>query len=251
MAKKKRDYRAEAAHRKNVEQAQYLKQAAKRKAFWNAHKKQILIGGAAVILAAILIWLGCKFFVGPGGSIPNWFGTLRGVEENWIVQNLGSGNSDARYYKLAEYDQPEGYTLDPEYKISADKLNKSRYFEADSEDKLIQTVYVGGVKNMTGAAQVEYLKGAGLFENIGEETTATLGGYDVNYMYTVTDDTPDVEDEASKEGYASLCVYVDTVQNTSVMLMMNSAHVPLAEVPSCEDMLAQADSLVALLKVEK
>ena len=43
MAKKKRNYRAEEAHRRNLEQARIREQNARQKAFWQANGKKILI----------------------------------------------------------------------------------------------------------------------------------------------------------------------------------------------------------------
>ena len=137
MATKKRksNYAAREAHRKNVEQAKYKAQAAKRKAFWEKYKRYVIIGVPALIVLIIGIWLICKATIGPGGSIPNFFGHLRGVEENWIVANQGTDNAP-RYYKMGEYNAPEGYTRDPDYNVSSDKLSQNFYYTADDENAL-------------------------------------------------------------------------------------------------------------------
>lgn len=248
MATKKRNYRAEAAHRRNVEQAKIRQEAAKRKAFWDAHGKQVIIAAVCAVAVILVIWLGCKWFVGPGGSIPNWFGTLRGVEEDWIVQNLGDSRSP-RYYKMAEYQAPEGYTRDMDYSISSDTLNQVMYFTADDENAVIESVYVGGVKNKTAADQVATLSTNGMFENVSETTVANMGGHEVHYVYLVTNTSPEGTPEEEYTGKASLCMYVDTVQSSSVLMMLYSQEAPLAEVTASDVMLAEAEPFVSLLTI--
>lgn len=250
MAKKKRNYRAEEAHRRNLEQARIREQNARQKAFWQANGKKILIAAAAAIVLIVAIWLGCKWFVGPGGSIPNWFGTLRNVEENWIVQNLGDSRSP-RYYKLGEFDAPEGYTRDPEYLISGDKLNQNFYYAADDENALIKSVYAGGVKNMTAEQQIAILSSNSMFTEAGESTVVDMAGHKVHYVYLVTPTSPEGTPEEEQKGCASLYMYINTVQNTSVVMMLNTAEALMADVVPQDAIMAEAEQFVSLLTLEK
>ena len=246
--KKKINYRAEQARRKNAEKAEQKRKAAERKELWDKHGKQIIIIAVAAVAALVLIWLGCKWFVGPGGSIPNFFGTLRGVESDWVVTNTGT-TAKPRYYKMAEFSTPEGYTLDPEYNVSSDQLTQTLYFTADDENALVQTIYVSGVKGYTAADQIARVLDYGFFKDASGAIAGTLGGHEVQYVYMLCPNDADEESaekpDTERIGYASVCVYADSVQDSCVLVMLNSATATLAEAPSMETMLAEADRLVA------
>ena len=248
--KKKINYRAEQARRKNAEKAEQKRKAAERRELWNKHGKQIIIIAVAAVAALVLIWLGCKWFIGPGGSIPNFFGTLRGVESDWVVANTGT-TSKPRYYKMAEFSTPEGYTLDPEYDLSSDKLAQTLYFTADDENALVQTIYVSGVTGYTAADQLTRVLDYGFFKDASEAIAGTLGGHEVQYAYmlcpTDTDEESAEKPDTERNGYASVCIYVDSVQDSCVLVMLNSATATLAEAPSREALVAEAEALLSHL----
>ena len=248
--KKKLNYRAEQARRKNAEKAEQKRKAAERRELWNKHGKQMIIIAIAAAAALVLIWLGCKWFIGPGGSIPNFFGTLRGVESDWVVANTGT-SSKPRYYKMAEFSTPEGYTLDPEYDLSSDKLAQTLYFTADDENALVQTIYVSGVTGYTAADQLTRVLDYGFFKDASEAIAGTLGGHEVQYAYmlcpTDTDEESAEKPDTERNGYASVCIYVDSVQGSCVLVMLNSATATLAEAPSREALVAEAEALLSHL----
>lgn len=257
MAKKKYDYRAVQAHKRNQQKIADAKAKQRNKEFIEQYGKQILIGVAALIVVIVAIWLGCKWFVGPGGSIPNWFGTLRNVEENWIVTNTGT-TSKPKYFKLAEFEAPEGYTLDPEYNGSTDTLNMTQYYNADDETAPVSAMYVSGVRNVTAEGQLNSIL-AYYPENTGAKQ-ATIAGHDVHYAYIITDTTVDQTDEAGnvlptpeeeKTGASFLCMYVDSVQDSCVLVMLNTAEALKSEVVTEEVLLAEAEKFLPLLTVEK
>ena len=246
--KKKINYRAEQARRRNAEKAEQRRKTAERRELWDKHGKQIIIIAVAAVAAIVLIWLGCKWFIGPDGSIPNFFGTLRGVESDWIVTNTGT-TSKPRYYKMAEFADPEGYTLDPEYNISSDRLVQTRAYRANDESAPVQLVYVSGVKGYTASEQLERLQGYSFFTETSGAVSGTLGGQEVQYIYMLCPTNADEESAdkpaTERDGYASLCVYADSVQDSCVVVMLNSGTATLAEAPSMESMLEEADRLVA------
>lgn len=257
MAKKKYDYRAVQAHKRNQQKIADAKAKAKQKEFFQKYGKQVIIGVVAAIVVIVAIWLGCKWFVGPGGSIPNWFGTLRNVEENWIVTNTGT-TSRPKYFKLGEYNAPEGYTLDPDYNGSSDPLNQAQYYNANDEAAPVTSLYVSGVKNTSAEdmlASVLVLYG----ENTGAKQ-ATIGGHDVHYAYVSMDTTVDEMDEEgnvietpeeNKTGTSMLVMYIDTVQNSSILVMLGTDEGPLADIVSEEVLMAEAERVLPLLTIEK
>lgn len=257
MAKKRRvNYRAQQNRKRNLEQAEIRRKQARNKAIWEAHGKQIIIVAVAVVAAIILIWLGCKWFMGPGGSLPNFFGNLRTVESDWLVTNTGS-TSKPKYFKMGEVTAPEGYTLDPEFTATTDSKNQTFYFAADDENAAVKSVYVSGVANKTAAEMMETVLGYGYYESASEGMEATIGGHDVHYAYfvygdstTATDTDLDGEAEAV-DGYPSLCMYIDSVEDSCVLVLLNGQTTALENVASIDELMPVAEAVLPLITVEK
>ncbi|MBQ8554374.1 MAG: hypothetical protein IJ438_00740 [Clostridia bacterium] len=282
MANKKKhvNYGTAAARRRNQEKAKAAEQAAKEREFWKAHGKQIAIGAVCVIVAILIIWLGLKWFRGPGGSIPNWFGTLRNTEENWIIKNTGSSSSP-KYFHLADFDAPEGYT--PEnFSYTTDDLEQDQYYVTNDETATVESLYVTGIANNDAASMAANLvMYATMYDTQTEAKQTTIGDYDVHYAYVVYDQTETAETtettetadaadttedtETSETGdaaeetaevaetetiaYSSLSMYIDAPADSSVLVLLNSHVVPTAEVPTEEQLLAEAEAILANLTI--
>lgn len=255
MAKKKYDYRAQAAHKRNLQKIADEKAKQKEKEFIQKYGKQILIGVLAAIVLIVAIWLGCKFFVGPGGSIPNWFGTLRNVEEDWLIANTGT-TSKPKYFKLGEYTAPEGYTQDETYGLYEGDLSQHQYYTANDENAVVQAVYVSGVGGIKAEQQVN---NAMIFypETSGAKQ-ATIAGHDVHYVYLVSTNTQYDEEgnvieipEEEQTGSSVLAMYTDSVQDSCVLVMLDTAEVAKADIVTEETLLAEAEKFLPLLTVEK
>ena len=255
MAKKKYDYRAQQAHKRNQQKIADERAKQKEKEFIQKYGKQILIGVLAAIVVIVAIWLGCKFFVGPGGSIPNWFGTLRNVEADWLIANTGTTDKP-KYFKLGEYTAPEGYTMDEAYGLYEGDLSQHQYYTANDENAVVQTVYVSVVGGIKAEQQVN---NAMYFypENSGAKQ-ANIAGFDVHYVYLVSNnDQYDAEGnviempEEEKKGSSVLAMYINSVQDSSVLVMLDTAEVAKADIVTEETLLAEAEKFLPLLSVEK
>lgn len=256
--KKKYDYRAQQAHKRNQQKIADAKADAKLKNFFRMHGLHLVLGILAAIVLIVAIWLVCKWSFGPGGSIPNWFGTLRDVEENWVITNTGS-NTRPKYFKLGEVADLEGYTRTDSSNIYGDELVQSFTYTADSEDALIRQAYISGV---AGTSAADMLTAAlSYYETSSEPKTATINGHEVHYGYLVSEvvhthdhETGEVlegmEDETPCSGLAALCIYEDTVQDSSVLVMLQSKESDLTAVPTQEQMEAEMEKFVSLLTVE-
>lgn len=256
MAKKKYDYRAQQAHKRNQQKIADAKAQQKQKEFIDQYGKKILIGVAAAILAIVIIWLGCKWFVGPGGSIPNWFGTLRNVEEDWIIANLNTTDKP-RYYKMGEYSAPEGYTQ-VESTLYTDELVQTQTYEANDENAVVQEMYVAGVRNISAAEQINTV--LGYYTDSSEAKQATIAGYDVHYGYITYETTPVTYDdqgvaaevaEEDRTGRSGLCMYIDGIKDSCMLVMLYSKEAPLAEVTTMEAMEAEMEKFLTPLVMEK
>lgn len=243
--RKKYNYAAEQARKRNAEKAKYRAEAAKRKAWWEANGQKTITIAVIALVVVLAFWVVCRFFFGPGGSIPNFFGNLRGVEENWLVGNVADDGRTPRYFKLATYEAPEGY-VESEFSAHSDELVKDMYFSDESKEQVIQDVYLSHVQGMTGEEQLANLSLYAMnMENSGAQK-GTIAGYEADYMYIVFDQA-----EISGEGtaYATLCCYFETPYDAVVSAMINSRTVESGTVPSLETMLAEADKMLADLEL--
>lgn len=257
MAKKKYDYRAREAQRRNQQKIADAKAKQKEKEFIQKYGLKILIGVVALIVAIVAINLTVSFFRGPGGSIPQWFGSLRNVEEDWIIANTGT-DSKPKYFKLAEYAAPEGYTLDPDYGMNTDPLIQSQYYTANDEAAVVDNVYVAGVKNTAAAEQLAAVMS--YYPDNSGAKQATIAGHDVHYAYISQDTTMNQLDEEGnpieipeeeRVGASMLVFYEDTVKDSCVLVMLQTNEGPKADIVSEEDLMAEAEKFISLLTVEK
>ena len=258
--KRKHDGAARSAHQKNVEQAKYRARAEKRKAFMDKYRRKILICAAAAIVLIAGGWLLCKALIGPDGSIPNFFGHLQGVQDNWIVTNLGT-SAAPRYYQMGTFTAPEGYTRDPEAGVSNDALAQTFYYNADDASAPIQTFYVTGVAGKTAAQMADSLIGFGLYSGEEVKHEGQIGGLNAVWLQERTNDDENAEaqsedSEESEEapelviGHRQMTVYADTGRGGCVMVYLYSTpSTPAEDIPSEEDFMAAAESILAHLKV--
>lgn len=251
--KKKYDYRAVQAQKRNKQKAADAKVIARNKEIAQKYGKQIIIGVIAAVVLIIAIWLCCKWFVGPGGSIPNWFGTLRDVEENWVIANTGTSSSP-KYFKFGEVTAPEGYTLTEGYNYG-DNLVQSFTYQADDENAAVQLAsYAGyaGTSAETGASYVPLYYG-----QEAEAKTATINGHEVHYCYLTFDTTTTTDSEGNSievpeeehTGVALMYIYQDTVQDSSVQVSLQSREGLLSEAPTQKQMEAEMEKFLSALTV--
>ena len=121
---KRYQQRTHVSIRKKKEEEQKLQ---KRRAFYQKHKKQLLAGGAALLALIVGVWLAVDYFYAPAGSLRMFMGNLVGVEQDWLVRNLGTSRSP-RYYKFGEFTPLEGYAdQSADNNFSSDKKEQSFY----------------------------------------------------------------------------------------------------------------------------
>lgn len=243
MAKKHQRREHVSVRRKKEEQLKLKK----RQDFYAAHKKQIITGIVAAIVAIVLIWVGVDYFYTPGGSIRMFMGNLIGVEENWLVRNMGTTKKPL-FFKFGEVDAPEGYTLDndSEYTVKSENQEQSFYYIADDETATIQNVYFAGVKEKTGAEMIETVTSSGMYTSISEGKTTEIAGMPIQYVYATMADSSD-----STLFSSLLVMYADTVKDSSVLINCTSFRGTEDGIPGEEAMLAAAESLVSCLKLSQ
>ncbi len=273
-----KQFRSEQA-RKNYEKQERLRvQAARRKAFrakkaeataqgaaWlRTNKKQALTIALAAAAVIVIVWLGCKWFFGPGGSLPNFFGYIRGVEDSWVVtdlnprtnQNSGSSNVDSaprsktpRYFHLATLAPLEGFTQDVGFTFNPDEINQDQHYTANEKTGPVESVYVFGIANKTAEKHAADMVGVMNMSDLSSDVILQqIGGYDTRYVYFVYDQEPD-ETGAVTEAYASLCMCIDTTEDACLLVVLNSYILPKEEVPTADALAAEAEAVLKNLTV--
>lgn len=241
MAKK--NSRPNLAARKKAEKAAEEKKLAARKAYWDAHKKQILTIGGIVLAAIIALCLIIDYCYVPSYAVRDFMGNLVDANENALIREL-----DGRYYELATFDAPEGYApAESNMGILTDEKETYFYLETEDETKAVQTVYTIGVKDRTAADMLTMVAGSFNYEVQTENKNVTIGGHDVHYFYSqglVSEETPDIFT-------ASLTCYVDTIKDSCVLVSLGSKEAALEELPTEEAMLAEAEAIFAALQISK
>lgn len=255
--------RIRAARRKKL-RAQKQALTAKSAAWLKANPKRAALTALAVIAVVVLIWLGCKWCFGPGGSIPNFFGYLRGVEDSWVVTDLNprsnqNRNSSAvdgaprsktpRYFHLATLESLDGFTQDTDFPAMTHETNQDLHYIADDEDGLLASVYVFGIANKTAEKHISDVLSTLSVSNVsGEVMQETIGGFDTHYTYFVYDQEADASGEVT-EAYGSLCLCIDTTEDACVLVILNTPNLPKDELPTADDLLPEAEKVLANLSV--
>lgn len=237
MAKK--NSRPNLAARKSASKKAEEKKIARQKAYWEAHRKQILIIAGIAVAAILALALVIDFFYVPAGSIRSFMGQLLDVQENAIIRELND-----RYYVLGTMETPAGYApADYGTNMTTDENETFFYFEAEEEGKAVNSAYVIGVKNRTAQTMIDSMSIAFNYEVQTENKLAQIGGKDVHYFYSKglqSEETPDVL-------IANITAYVDTIQGSSILVSLASVEGPADELPSEEEMLADAEGIFASL----
>lgn len=278
MSEKKQKFRSEQS-RRNYEQAEKRRlRAAKRKELqakknelaaqaktWvsNNRAKTVLITAAAVVVV-LAIWLACKWFVGPDGSLPNFFGNVRGVEDTWVVTDLNpytnananSSNIDTakksntpRYYHLATLAPIDGYTADPGFTFSQDGNNQDQHYTAVDENADVTSVYLFGIPNKTAEKHVgDMISVMSISNVVGETMTANVGGYDATYTYFVYDQ-PTEDGSEPTEAYASLNLCINTPYDACLMLVLNTRDMLKTELLTADELMVEAEKVLANVTV--
>lgn len=236
---KKYQHRTHVSVRKKKEEEQKLQ---KRRAFYQKHKKQLIVGITALVVLIVGGWLAVDYFYAPAGSLRMFMGNLVGVEQDWLVRNMGTSRSP-RYYKFGEFTPLEGYTdKSAENNFSSDKKEQSFYYAAEDENAPVQSVYVSGVKEKTGAEMIETLRASGTYEEMGETRTGELAGVPVQYLYAIQANT-----EPADTYTAALIIYADTVQDSSVLVNIFSGKAAKDALPDEAALTAEAEEILSHL----
>ena len=241
MAKK--NSRPNLADRKSASKKAEEKKLAERKAYWDAHKKQILTIAAIVIAAIVVLSMAIDYLYVPSHTIRSFMGNLVDVPENALIREI-----DGEYYVFGTMQTPEGFEA-AEYGVdmTADHNETFYYYETTDETKAVDNVYVIGVKERTAADMVESIAATLAYEDMGELKTATFAGHEVHYFFGKT-----IPNSDNMEQYVSnLICYIDSVEDSCVLVSLSTTPDALEALPTEEDMVAECEAIFSALTVNK
>lgn len=254
-----KQHRSEEKRRNYEKQERKRQQAIRRKAFkaswrekWNRVKTWVkqhpgkTVGYIAIAVAAVMLIHALVYLLLPVKPLLVGFdGKVIGREKNWLILNAADRGDDPRYYHLADFDIPAGFKQD-DYGAYDEVGHQDFYCTAEGENDLVQDLYVSAAKNMDGATYVERLLSMSTTLNEGTPKAATIAGKDCHYVYLIFDES---DTAGAGMAFSSLCVYFDTLQGSAVSAMINSPNRPQSEVPTEEQLLAEAEVLLAGLTI--
>jgi len=241
MAKK--NSRPNLAARKSASKKAEEKKLAARKAYWEANRKQILTIAGIALAVVLVLALAIDYFYVPKNTIRSFMGNLIDVKENAIVREV-----DGRYYEFGTVDAPEGYALaDYGMDMLTDTNETFFYFEAEEEGKAVNSVYTVGVKERDATDMLEMVAGSFNYEVQTENKVAQIGGHEVHYFYS-----QGLENSEVPGVYiATMTSYIDTIADSCVLVSLASIEGALEELPTEEEMLADAEGIYAALQINK
>lgn len=241
MAKK--NSRPNLSARKSASKKAEELKIAQQKAYWEANKKKILTIAAIAVAAIVLLSIAIDYLYVPSNTIRTFMGKPIDVKENALIREM-----DGRYYEFGTVDQPAGYEVDTEaMNLLSDETESAFSFVAAEEGKAIKNVYVVGVEKRTAADMVSSIALTFNYEDQTETKVETIGGNEVHYFYGKSIPDSDNEDVYA----ASITSYIDAFEGSSVLVSLTSERGAIDELPTVEEMLAEAEAIYSCVKVAK
>ncbi len=238
--------RAQAAKRKAL-QAKWAKTRDDASAWLKQNPKKALTAAVCAVIAIVLIWLGCKYFVGPGGSIPDFFGKLVGAQENWLIINTAEDGKTPRYFHLADVTIPEGYA-EGDFTALPNELAQDFYLLPAEKDGLVRNVYISGAKNMKAEEYIPLLLSYQLHKEATEPKQIEIAGKSAWYVSLVFDES---DTDGEGKAYRALCFYIDAKAGSCVTAMISSPTMALEELPDEAALMAEAEKILAGVELVK
>ena len=228
--------RTKAIKRKEL-QAKRTACTARAKAWLKQNPRQAAIAAAALVAVIVLVCLGCKMAFDP----------LKGKQDNWLILDVASDSKQHDYRHLADFNIPEGYTLDS-YSLFDDGVQQDFFCIAEDEGAIVQDVYITGAKGINAAEYPATILSYGIHKEAGEPRTLTMGGQECSVVYLISD-----ESEWDGEGMAiaHMSFYFDTPYNAVVSATFRSGTMQYDQLPDEATLQAEAEKILANLTMVK
>lgn len=153
---------------------------------------------------------------------------------------------DNQYYELGKMNIPKGYSLERyETQISYDINETAVSFESMYDSIPIKTIYVSGVAKRTASEMLDVVINASLYEEQSERKEAYISGHDVHYFYSKALVSTEIPDEF----VATITAYVNTVENSCILVTLSSPKGEWDDLPSEEEMMDDSHLIFECLKL--
>lgn len=186
------------------------------------------------------------------GSLPVRSGRVV-KEDNWIVANLSQGNN-AKYYKLAEVNPPEGYSLNEEVSLSSDTNESAFWYTADDPAAQMDLLYYGGAngtaENVANSRRMSAEAAYG--EGSSTEVKSLITNGRVAWYFTaMAPDAQEAEDEAEATTLSQRAfVALQAVRNSAIMIDLGFQVTDDMPALTAEEIEREIDLAVSYLTLE-
>lgn len=181
-------------------------------------------------------------------TLPVEIRNLSRIQDNWLVIDTDNHVSK-RYHHPGSFDAPAGYTPGDFTKYT-DGVARDFYLVADDPEAMVSLIYVDAAPELTGA---EYIQrsidmrsdalNAGSTVEVGEPFTATVAGEEAHCLYMLF---------TTPEGsYGCLLLGFDAPRNVCITAILSGSYTTLENVQTQEQLLAEAQVLLAGLTIVK
>ena len=231
-----------AARKSAIKKAEDMK-IARQKQYWKDNQKKILTIAAIAVVAIVVLCLAIDYLYVPANTVRSFMGNVVDASANALIREM-----DGRYYNMGTVNTPEGYEpADYGMDMTTDKNETFFYFETTDESKAVDSVYLIGVKDRTAEDMIKSVSAIFNYEVQGENKHATIGGQDVHYYYGVSmvnEETPDIN-------FATLTCYIDSVNDSCILVSLSTTEGPSDTMPTEEAMLAEAEAIFTNFSINK
>ncbi|MBQ2952832.1 MAG: hypothetical protein IJE07_04690 [Clostridia bacterium] len=239
--------------RSAAEKARIQKKKAEDKAARENRVFYALIFATLAIIAAVFLFN----FLKDELTLPTEIRNTASIQDNWLV--IDSDNTTRkRYHHPASFDAPAGYVPGESVFSSTgeshaftkynDGICRDFYLLAEDENAVVNAIYVDAASELTAAGYVDNI--LSLYTNAlsetttatpGEPFTATIAGREALCLYLHY-----AEDEGH---YGVLVCAFDAPRNVCVNALLSGRYTTAEEVQTQEQLLAQAEVLLAGLTI--
>lgn len=245
---KKHQYRASAEEKRKRKEAL---QKQKTKEFFQQHKLHLIIA-AAVLVVLIVVGVLISNSRYYAGSLEVKDNAIVGMEENWLVRNMGDYNRP-KYYKLAEVNLPENY--ESKGALTSDPLENNFFIAALDENAIMNQYTVLAMKDTDAKTTSASALLNGSFIREGEMQEMDWNGKTVYVTIGVCENF-EYDDEGnpvqSLGYYKLITASVDCSMNSCIKVTsLSPDYATLEEMPSDADVLAALEPILATITLEE
>lgn len=245
---KKHQYRASAEEKRKRKEAM---QKQKAQDFFRKHTLHLIIAAAvlvAVIVVAVLI-SNNRYYA---GSLEVKDNAIVGMEENWLVRNMGDYNRP-KYFKLAEVNLPENYKSNGP--LTSDPLENNFFMAALDENALMNQYTVLAMKDTDAKTTSASALLNSTFIREGEMHEISRNDKPVYVTIGVCEnfEYDDQGNPIQSLGYYKLITAsMDCAMNSCIKVTaLSPDYATLEEMPSDTDVLAALEPILATITLEE